>query len=761
MKIVALVSGGKDSCYSMMKCVAHGHQIVALANLHPHAHVGEELDSWMYQTVGHSHVMRIAEAMELPLFRREIRGKAVEQGLRYTAAATQGDEVEDLHVLLSEVLAAHPDIGGVCSGAILSNYQRSRVESVCARLGLASLAFLWQREQAALLDEMVGAGIEAVLVKVASLGLTSNHLGKSLGMLRPHFEKLEQRGFGFHVCGEGGEYETFTLDCPLFRRRLRPVGEARVITHGGGAALLSWESIELEDKEDGASAAFEPVPTSHGDVDVCGEIGASTAALESMAPFAAGKSGYVPSWTISMDGAAEAAGATPPIVRVVELGGGLLQLATHGGSGVGYDRTPSGEAQLLSAAGSSAAASQLTAALEAIRAALIAHELSLSDVLLLRLYVASMADYKVVNAAFSAVLGTSVPAARVAVELPLPHQSNGPGTRGDAGGESVALECVAWRGEKQLLHVQSISEWAPRMIGPYAQLTSGLGVAYVAGCIALIPSEMSIVGGGAGAQTLLALKNCEAVLRGVSLSPAGALSLVIYLVDGADAPAVQTAAMAWLRRTTGGESTEVGGASTALPPLLLLQVGALPMGSLVEAQLEASATSSVPPLLCEDWPMPAFGGVGVHVASTVASAAPTPMVGNGAGGQAASGVAHCMVSATDETASSLTAGQIGAAIAAAAAQIDERLRTRGHALGDGIYARILYDSGCIPVGRAKELEEAVCAAITAGGTRQCSAFAIPVVRVIGLASGQRAAARLAVQLHFTAVETADISDAAV
>lgn len=33
--MVALVSGGKDSCYNMMQCVAAGHEIVALANLYP------------------------------------------------------------------------------------------------------------------------------------------------------------------------------------------------------------------------------------------------------------------------------------------------------------------------------------------------------------------------------------------------------------------------------------------------------------------------------------------------------------------------------------------------------------------------------------------------------------------------------------------------------------------------------------------------------------------------------------------------------
>lgn len=35
MRVVALISGGKDSCYNMMQCVAEGHEIVALANLYP------------------------------------------------------------------------------------------------------------------------------------------------------------------------------------------------------------------------------------------------------------------------------------------------------------------------------------------------------------------------------------------------------------------------------------------------------------------------------------------------------------------------------------------------------------------------------------------------------------------------------------------------------------------------------------------------------------------------------------------------------
>ena len=74
LKVVALVSGEKDSCYFMIQCVAVGHEIVALANLRPKNHEGKkfywvsswnswkskylfisekEVDSYMFQTVWH------------------------------------------------------------------------------------------------------------------------------------------------------------------------------------------------------------------------------------------------------------------------------------------------------------------------------------------------------------------------------------------------------------------------------------------------------------------------------------------------------------------------------------------------------------------------------------------------------------------------------------------------------------------------------------------------------------------------------------
>ena len=107
------------------------------------------------------------------------------------------------HLTINISKYRHPEIQGVSVGAILSNYQRVRVEHVyvlnslslrpescssycsCQRLSLTPLCFLWQRNQEELLSEMIEARVEAVLIKVAGIGLKPIHLGKSLREMQP------------------------------------------------------------------------------------------------------------------------------------------------------------------------------------------------------------------------------------------------------------------------------------------------------------------------------------------------------------------------------------------------------------------------------------------------------------------------------------------------------------------------------------------------------------------------------------------------
>ena len=61
----------------------------------------------------------------------------------------------------------------LCPRALLKIYREfSMIICSCSRLGLVSLAYLWQRDQADLLQEMINAGVKAILIKVASMGGT-------------------------------------------------------------------------------------------------------------------------------------------------------------------------------------------------------------------------------------------------------------------------------------------------------------------------------------------------------------------------------------------------------------------------------------------------------------------------------------------------------------------------------------------------------------------------------------------------------------
>lgn len=123
--------------------------------------------------------------------------------------------------------------------------------------------FLWQRNRESLLDEMIGNRLHAVLIKVAGGGLDPvKHLGKDLGTLRPAFERLKER-FGLDICGEGGEYESLVLDCPLFSKRIE-LTETEIVTDSEDPSVgfLSIKEVKTVTKDMDGPGGFVGGPAS-------------------------------------------------------------------------------------------------------------------------------------------------------------------------------------------------------------------------------------------------------------------------------------------------------------------------------------------------------------------------------------------------------------------------------------------------------------------------------------------------------------------
>ncbi|MFH1473588.1 MAG: diphthine--ammonia ligase [Candidatus Aenigmatarchaeota archaeon] len=197
MKLIALVSGGKDSIYAIYKAKQDDHEVKYAATIH-----SKNPDSYMYHTPNIGLTLMQSRLMGIQMVSKESLG-------------IKEQEVRDLEILLKNL-----DAEGVVCGAIASKYQRDRVEKVCKELKLKLLAPLWGMNPEKLLREMLKNGFEIIITAVAADGFDESWLGRKIDdACIKDLLKLEKK-HNISIVGEGGEFETFVLDCPLFSKKL-------------------------------------------------------------------------------------------------------------------------------------------------------------------------------------------------------------------------------------------------------------------------------------------------------------------------------------------------------------------------------------------------------------------------------------------------------------------------------------------------------------------------------------------------------------
>ena len=183
------------------------------------------------------------------------RLQAEAMGVPQLTEQTPGAKEEELSDLTRAIRRAKAEYGieGICTGALASVYQKSRVEKICSSLDLECISPLWGVEPEAHLRRLVAEGFAAMVVGVSALGLTQDWLGRVLDAKAVDELVALGKKFRFHAGLEGGEGETFVLDAPSFARRV----EVR-------SGLLHWRGdsgyYEITD------AALVPKPRSRGPV---------------------------------------------------------------------------------------------------------------------------------------------------------------------------------------------------------------------------------------------------------------------------------------------------------------------------------------------------------------------------------------------------------------------------------------------------------------------------------------------------------------
>lgn len=226
MKAAVLFSGGKDSTLAAYKAMDDGWSVEYLLSMH-----SENPHSYMFHVPNIHLTQLLSQAMGVPIIQAETPGEKEE-------------ELDDLKEALSDLKSR--GVEAVFTGAIHSEYQKSRIDNLCREIGLESIAPLWHRDPLEYMKEVVDLGFEVIITSVSAEGLDESWLGRVINTdLLEELKALHEK-YGLHMAFEGGEAETLVLDGPIFKKRLNILDSEKIWNVDSGHLII--KDAELIDK---------------------------------------------------------------------------------------------------------------------------------------------------------------------------------------------------------------------------------------------------------------------------------------------------------------------------------------------------------------------------------------------------------------------------------------------------------------------------------------------------------------------------------
>ncbi|MFQ5497919.1 MAG: diphthine--ammonia ligase [Nitrosopumilus sp.] len=198
MKLASLFSGGKDSTYAIYLAQKQGHQVTCLLSV-----FAKSAESHLLHHPNLQWTKLQSESMNIP---------------RLYIDSNSNDTDEELIMLETLLKQAKNqfNIEGLVHGGIKSKFQKEKFEILCSKLDLIPIAPMWNTEPEQYMNDLLDSGFNFIMTTVSSDGLDDSWLGKSISKSDLDTLKRLSEKFGFNLNFEGGEAETFVINCPLF-----------------------------------------------------------------------------------------------------------------------------------------------------------------------------------------------------------------------------------------------------------------------------------------------------------------------------------------------------------------------------------------------------------------------------------------------------------------------------------------------------------------------------------------------------------------
>ena len=201
-------SGGKDSCLACYKAMQKGYKVEHLLHF-----VSSESKRSCFHGIEGRLMQLQAEALGLNLIQKEVSPDMAKYEDEFKEAVSK---------LKTE------GIKTMVFGDIYLLDQINWVERVCKDLEVTPVEPLWNIPPLKIVEEFIKTGFKAVIVSCQAEKLGREFIGKEVnGRLI-----AELQNAGVCPCGENGEFHTFVLDGPMFKKRINITESEPILKEG-------------------------------------------------------------------------------------------------------------------------------------------------------------------------------------------------------------------------------------------------------------------------------------------------------------------------------------------------------------------------------------------------------------------------------------------------------------------------------------------------------------------------------------------------
>ena len=194
MKFAMSYSCGKDSTLALHKMISSGNECVALIIV-----INRDQGRSFFHGISTELLKKYEESLALPVIECPSNG-------------------EDYHLAIEEGFCRAKEMGAeaVVFGDIDIQGNRDWSEERCRNAGIGAIFPLWHADRKKNVEEVISSGYTCIIKTVNNTLLPEELLGKAIDS--DTVAVMEERGID--ICGENGEYHTFTADGPVFRKPL-------------------------------------------------------------------------------------------------------------------------------------------------------------------------------------------------------------------------------------------------------------------------------------------------------------------------------------------------------------------------------------------------------------------------------------------------------------------------------------------------------------------------------------------------------------